>query len=119
MYVRTEAEDGHVRKNGIDVRQLYPWDGVVTPPWNSTFCTVRPHESSTEHAHATDETFIFTAGSGTVRVGDELRPVTQGDVIYIPHGNAHVVTNTSDDAPLTFVSVYWLQPTASEEPARG
>ncbi|MGI5338481.1 cupin domain-containing protein [Streptomyces sp. CA-181903] len=132
MYVRTTAEDGYVRKNNIDVRQLYPWDGVVVPPWNSTLCSVHPHESSTKHQHATDETFIFTGGSGTVRVGDEQRDVTVGDVIYIPNGNDHVVTNTSDDTLLTFVSIYWPQPTGqpatelqaqtqpqTQEPARG
>ena len=94
MHVRTAAHDGTIRKNNCDVRQLYPWDGVVAPPWNSTVCTVRPHESSAAHAHATDETFIFTGGSGTVEVGGEGRHVEAGDVIYIPHDTEHVVTNT-------------------------
>ena len=119
MYVRTASDDELIRKNGCDLRQLYPWDGVVVPSWNSTLCSIRPLESSTEHDHATDETFIFTGGSGTVRIGTESRGVGAGDVIYIPHGNSHVVTNDSDSEALTFVSIYWLQKAAEEGSANG
>ncbi|MBP2327234.1 mannose-6-phosphate isomerase-like protein (cupin superfamily) [Kibdelosporangium banguiense] len=109
MYVRTEIEDGQTRENNCDLRRIFPWQDVVVPPWNSSLVSIRPHESSKEHSHATDETFIFTGGSGTVRIGDEQRAVEVGDVFYIPHDNNHVVTNTSDSEPLTFVSIYWLQ----------
>ncbi|MFG3281516.1 cupin domain-containing protein [Streptomyces sp. NPDC048111] len=111
MHVKTDA-DTQIRKNGCDIRELYPWDGVVVPPWNSTLCSIRPTESSTPHGHATDETFIFISGEGHVRVGAEERTIMPGDVIYIPNGTDHIVTNTSDAEPLKFVSIYWLQPTA-------
>lgn len=110
MHVKTQASDRQIRKNGCDIRQLYPWDGVVEPPWNSTLCTIRPTESSTPHSHDTDETFIFISGAGQVDVGGETRRVIEGDVIYIPHGTNHIVTNTSEAKALTFVSIYWLQP---------
>jgi mannose-6-phosphate isomerase-like protein (cupin superfamily) len=117
MHVKTQAGDTQIRKNGCDIRQLYPWDGVVEPPWNSTLCTIRPTESSTPHSHDTDETFIFTSGAGHVAVGDEFRRVEVGDVIYVRHGINHIVTNTSQTDPLTFVSIYWRQPAAGEAPA--
>ena len=44
-----------------------------------------------------------------VRVGGEHRTIGAGDLIYIPHDTMHIVTNTSDTYPLTFVSIYWLQ----------
>jgi mannose-6-phosphate isomerase-like protein (cupin superfamily) len=109
VHVKTKA-DPQILKNGCDIRELYPWEGVVAPPWNSTLCSIRPAEASTPHAHDTDETFIFTRGSGHVLVGEEPRTVTEGDVIYIPHGTRHIVTNTSETEPLGFVSIYWLQP---------
>jgi quercetin dioxygenase-like cupin family protein len=115
MYVRTAAGDGQTRENNCDLRRLYPWQGVVVPPWNSSLVSIRPQESSKEHAHATDETFIFTGGVGIVRVEDKQCAVSEGDVIYIPHDNNHVVTNTSDSDPLTFVSIYWLQPDRAKE----
>ncbi|MFI5808787.1 cupin domain-containing protein [Streptomyces sp. NPDC051561] len=110
MHVKTEAGTELIRKNGCDIRQLYPWDGVVAPPWNSTLCSIRATESSTPHGHDTDETFLFISGEGHVRVGEEERTIAPGDLIYIPHGTKHVVTNTSQSEPLTFVSIYWLQP---------
>ena len=109
MYVRTAASDGQTRENNCDLRRIYPWKGVVLPPWNSSLVSIRPHESSTEHSHVTDETFIFTGGFGIVQIGEERRTVGEGDVIYVPHGNNHVVTNTSGIEALTFVSIYWLQ----------
>ncbi|MFC8247970.1 cupin domain-containing protein [Streptomyces chartreusis] len=115
MHVKTAADDDLIRKNGCDIRQLYPWSGVVTPPWNSTLCSIRPEEASTAHSHDTDETFIFISGQGHARVGDEEREVAPGDVIYIPHGTRHIVTNTSGQDPLTFVSIYWLQPAQQRE----
>lgn len=110
MHVRTAHDDGITRENGCDLRRIYPWQGVVAPPWNSSLVSIRPQESSTKHHHATDETFIFTGGKGTVTVEGQGREVIPGDVIYIPHGNNHVVTNTSTTDPLTFVSVFWHQP---------
>lgn len=114
MYLRTGAADVQTRENNCDLRRIYPWPGVVVPPWNSSLVSIRPHESSKEHNHATDETFIFTGGTGTVRVEQDQREIAEGDVVYIPHGNNHVVTNTSDSEPLTFVSIYWLQSTVSD-----
>jgi quercetin dioxygenase-like cupin family protein len=122
MYVRTAEEDEVIRKNNCDVRQLYPWDGVVVPPWNSTLCAVRPLESSKEHAHAMDETFIITSGVGTLRLGGEggeHRKVRAGDVIYIPGDTTHILTNTSDSDPVTFVSIYWLQDQEARTAANG
>lgn len=112
MFVRTESEDGYIRKNNCNVRQLYPWDGVVVPPWNATIVTVDVGESTTRHHHDTDETFIFTSGSGEVWIGSDRRSVAAGDVIYIPHGIDHTVTNRDESEPLELISIYWPQPAA-------
>ena len=42
------------------------------------------------HSHEQKEqVFFVTSGSGRVRVGDEDRPVTTGDVVFIPAGTEH------------------------------
>ena len=117
MYVRSAETDAESRENNCDLRRIYPWRGVVEPPWNSSLVSVRPGESTTRHGHPTDETFIFTAGDGRVTVGEEHRAVTTGDVVYVPGGHEHVVTNESARDPLTFVSIFWLQPTHQEATA--
>jgi mannose-6-phosphate isomerase-like protein (cupin superfamily) len=114
VYVRTSVEDGSIRKNNCDVRQLYPWENVVTPPWNSTICVVHPRESSAAHSHGMDETFIILSGTGHVQVGDERRDIAEGDVLYIPGDTNHILTNTSDSEPVKFVSIYWTQGAKAE-----
>jgi uncharacterized cupin superfamily protein len=51
------------------------------------------------HAHhANEEMFYIVSGEGTYRVGDELFPVREGDVISAPAGDvstAHQIVNTS------------------------
>ena len=116
MHIRTHHTDTTTRENNCDLRRIYPWKDVVTPPWNSSLVSIRPLESSKEHQHATDETFIFTAGHGRVSVNGEERLVQPGDVVYIPHAHDHVVTNTSPRDRLDFVSIYWLQPQTGEQP---
>ena len=52
------------------------------------------------HAHhANEEMFFIVSGEGTYRVGDEIFPVRQGDVISAPAGDAssaHQIVNTSE-----------------------
>ena len=109
MHIRTAIEDGQIREGNSDLRRIYPWDGVVATPWESLIVSIRPWESSVECCSDIDETFIFTRGSGIVKMGFEQQAVHEGDVIYIPRGGRHSVMNTSDDYPLTFVNIRWLQ----------
>jgi uncharacterized cupin superfamily protein len=52
------------------------------------------------HAHhANEEMFYVVSGEGTYRVGDEIFPIREGDVISSPAGeawSAHQIVNTSD-----------------------
>jgi uncharacterized cupin superfamily protein len=56
--------------------------------------------------HAQEEMFLILKGNGTLRVAEELIPVKEGDVIFIPPGEAypHQLINTSE-ADLAYLSV--------------
>jgi uncharacterized cupin superfamily protein len=56
--------------------------------------------------HAQTEMFIVLQGSGKLRVGGELLPIGEGDVITIPPGDAypHQIINDSD-ADLKYISL--------------
>jgi uncharacterized cupin superfamily protein len=62
----------------------------VVPPGKKAF---------PRHAHhANEEMFFIVSGEGTYRVGDEIFPIRQGDVISAPAGDAssaHQIVNTS------------------------
>ena len=59
------------------------------------------------HFHyAQEEAFVILGGSGTLRVADEMLPVSSGDVVFIPPGPEypHQFINTSS-APLKYISI--------------
>ena len=45
----------------------------------------------------TEELYLFIAGTGHLRVGDEHRDVRAGECVVIPPGAVHKVTNTGDE----------------------
>jgi mannose-6-phosphate isomerase-like protein (cupin superfamily) len=59
--------------------------------------TVRPGGATAEHYHrTTEEIYLFTAGTGRMRLGDEERDVGPGDAVVIPPGVPHKVWNTGE-----------------------
>jgi len=57
-----------------------------------------PGKATLGHAHnKEEEVYIFLEGSGEMQLGDEKFPVTKGDVVLIPCGKFHKVSNTGSD----------------------
>jgi quercetin dioxygenase-like cupin family protein len=52
------------------------------------------------HSHPTHEFYYVLAGRGTMIIGDEERPVAQGDLVYIPPDVTHSLRPVSDNAPI-------------------
>lgn len=48
---------------------------------------------------------VMVRGSGTMRLGSEIRPVGPGSVLYVPRGTAHAFANESG-APALAYAVY-------------
>jgi mannose-6-phosphate isomerase-like protein (cupin superfamily) len=48
-----------------------------------------PGELDTQHPHREDELYYVLGGSGTLIVAGERRPLTAGDVIFVPGGAPH------------------------------
>jgi uncharacterized cupin superfamily protein len=65
------------------------------------------------HSHRGEEEMFFVVrGRGSLRYGDETRPIRAGDVICCPTGGpetAHQIVNDSD-AELAYLSVSTMQP---------
>ncbi|HEY6330769.1 MAG TPA: cupin domain-containing protein [Blastocatellia bacterium] len=62
-------------------------------------CAVAPHRH-----RETEEVYYILEGSGTMMVGEESRPVSGGDAIYIPIGMSHTLHNTGTE-PLRLLLV--------------
>ena len=57
-----------------------------------TFNYIRygPNAEFPQHQHEeSEDVFFVLEGSGWLRLGDELRPIAPGDVVWIPAGEVH------------------------------
>lgn len=115
MFVRSEATDLVTAEYGGQFRRLYPWKGVADPPWGGAIMTIAPGERSVAHDHDEEETFIILTGEGVMSVDDETRPVSEGDVVYLPRFSRHFVKNASIDQPLTVFCVWWGGPSTTSQ----
>ncbi|MBL0927002.1 MAG: cupin domain-containing protein [Phycisphaerales bacterium] len=53
---------------------------------------VEPGGHSPRHSHDYEHEVFIVAGSGTVLLGGERRPIRQGDVVYVPADHEHQFT---------------------------
>ncbi|HEX6652732.1 MAG TPA: cupin domain-containing protein [Thermoleophilaceae bacterium] len=95
---RLDTTDPFVTKDGSEIREL-----AGTPIGNSVNqslaeATVPPGADTEEHFHrASEEIYLFTSGSGRMRLGDEEADVSAGDTVVIPPGTPHKLWNTGTE----------------------
>ncbi len=57
----------------------------------------KPDGVDPQQPHDQDEIYIVQCGSGTFVIGDERRPFSQGEALFVPAGSVHRFENFSDD----------------------
>ena len=88
--VRWEQREAFITADGSSIREL-----AGVPSGNSTNqslaeAVVPPGRSTVAHLHRTsEEIYLFTGGSGRMRLDDQELPVRAGDCVVIPPGSAH------------------------------
>ena len=68
-----------------------------------TWVDVAPGGRQIPHHHPEVQIYVIVKGRGTMRVGKIEREVTAGELIYVPSGEVHGITN-SGDTLLSYVS---------------
>ena len=69
--------------------------------------TLHPEKATNGHKHdGLEEIYIFLGGRGEIQVGEAVIPVAADDVILIPAGDFHKVSNQSADEDLVFLSIF-------------
>jgi mannose-6-phosphate isomerase-like protein (cupin superfamily) len=95
---RLEGTEPFITKDGSEIREL-----AGIPTGNSVNqslaeATVPPGAETEEHYHGvSEEIYLFTSGSGTMKLGDEQTEVSAGDTVVIPPGTLHKLRNTGTD----------------------
>lgn len=107
MPVRKLDPDSFVHAYNVDLQPLYPWDGVASPPFGAAWAVLAPGESTKPHAHQECESFFVARGRGVIAIGDEHTEIEAGDVSFHTPFDNHVLTNTSEQEDLLFLTVYW------------
>ena len=92
---RRDAVAAYVTRDGSQVRELMHPGVQGNAAQSLAEATVLPGQVTALHRHAvTEELYHFTAGSGTMTLGERRFPVAAGDTVLIAPGQAHCVENT-------------------------
>ena len=87
-----------ITKDGSEIRELLAHRNADIRNQSLAEARVAVGASTQEHYHQrAEEIYFITAGSGRVRVGQEMREVRVGDAIAIPPGQKHKLWNTGPE----------------------
>src|SRR5881396_3748565 len=93
--VQRDAAPAFITKDGSEIRELLAHRNSAIRNQSLAEARVPVGASTLEHYHLkTEEIYYITAGTGQMRVEDELRAVKRGDAIAIPPGQRHKLWNT-------------------------
>jgi mannose-6-phosphate isomerase-like protein (cupin superfamily) len=92
---------------------------VAGPAWTAARnqslaeATVPPGKDTAAHFHrTTEEIYLFTSGTGRMRLGEEERDIAAGDCVVIPPGVEHKLWN---EGPEPLVLLCACAPAYSDE----
>ena len=93
--IRREVREPFVTADGSEIRELAGLPSQNAVNQSLAEATVPPGSDTIEHYHRrTEEIYLFTAGAGRMRLGDEEQAVRAGDCVVIPPGVRHKLWNT-------------------------
>lgn len=95
MQTRYTEIEAFITKDGSVIRELMHPIRHVPSAMSVAEATVAAGATTHLHRHlASEEIYHFTAGSGTMRLGEHVFRVSCGDTVNIAAGTNHNVTNT-------------------------
>jgi len=92
--VRLEHRTAFVTADGSTIRELAGLPSGNAVNQSLAEATVPPGAETVAHHHVTsEEIYLFLAGEGRMRLGEEEWPVRAGDCVVIPPGTRHQLAN--------------------------
>jgi mannose-6-phosphate isomerase-like protein (cupin superfamily) len=96
--VRTEDREPFITLDGSEIRELAGIPTGNSANQSLAQATVPPGASTEAHYHrASEEIYLFTAGAGRMKLGDEEAAVRAGDCVVIAPGTPHQLVNDGDE----------------------
>lgn len=91
---RLDNQEPFVTADGSTIREVAGVPSGNAVNQSLAEATVPPGAETIAHHHVrSEEIYLFTAGAGTMRLGDEETAVRAGDTVVIPPGTAHKLRN--------------------------
>jgi mannose-6-phosphate isomerase-like protein (cupin superfamily) len=88
--VRREQCEAFITADGSSIRELAGIPSGNAANQSLAEAVVPGGKETIAHLHrVSEEIYLFTGGSGRMRLGDDERPVREGDCVVIPPGVAH------------------------------
>ena len=88
--VRREEREAFITADGSSIRELAGIPSGNAANQSLAEAIVPPGGATVAHFHRqTEEIYLFTAGSGRMRLGEEECPVRAGDCVVISPGTPH------------------------------
>ena len=88
--VRREQQEAFITADGSSIRELAGIPSGNASNQSLAEAVVPAGSATIAHFHhRSEEIYLFTHGSGRMRLGNEEHPVRAGDCIVIPPGVAH------------------------------
>ena len=82
-------------KDGSEIRELLAHRNSCIRHQSLAEARLPQGSCTTAHRHVvTEEIYYILEGTGSMRIGDSVRDVTEGDAIAIAPGQVHQITNT-------------------------
>lgn len=103
MYVRNKTEAPFRERQGLKTQILLQLGDVEATDLCVTWVEVEPFAQQALHRHDPEQVYVIVAGRGRMRIGDETRDVTAGDLIHVPPDVPHGISNPQDTA-LSYIS---------------
>ncbi|WP_174720429.1 cupin domain-containing protein [Amycolatopsis sp. BJA-103] len=103
--IRRLEHENLTRAYGLDMKLLYPWNGM-TAPFRGAWCVLRPGDVSVAHAHHEHEIFIGMTGSAEVVTGEKRHKFTAGDLVFLKPEIEHYLVNDNDE-DFAYYAIWW------------
>lgn len=101
--VRTEQREAFITADGSSIRELAGIPSGNASNQSLAEAVVPPGGTTIAHLHRrSEEIYLFTHGSGRMRLGEEERPVRAGDCVVISPGVVHKLW-ADDQQPLVLL----------------
>jgi mannose-6-phosphate isomerase-like protein (cupin superfamily) len=95
---RREQREAFITADGSEIRELAGLPSGNAANQSLAEATVPAGRDTIEHYHrTTEEIYLFTRGSGRMRLGDDEREVLAGDCVVIPPGVRHKLWAAPDE----------------------